>query len=229
MSIRLLIIFSITIFLLTACAARTLAPLPLLLRPRFGDGHPARYHPNSPPHCLVHTQARDQPVTVTACAEDGTGDTVIFNELLEALTPALNETDSYRYRTLYRYTDGGRYVDDVLSVELEGVHTGLLAAPEKASSPSRHSPTTARMSTGTDLRSGSRTETIVTEDGFWVLGPDEPGWVAFNPATPADFTQLREMFPPLGILFTIGGGGSLYSRSARPIASDDVCGNPGWP
>ncbi len=152
-----------------------------------------------------------QPVTVTACAEDGTGDTVIFNELLQALTPALSEMDSYRYRTLYRYTEGGRYVDDDLSVELEGVHTGLLAAPVEGIFPITSQSYDRSDVILTDLRSGSRTETIVTEDGFWVLGPDEPGWVAFNPATPADFTNLAEMFSPLGILFTIGGGGSLIA------------------
>jgi ligand-binding sensor domain-containing protein len=196
--------------LLAACAPQTPAPLPLASAmpvPTMAILRIATQTPvlSTSPTSLLVTDS----VTIPTCAEDGTGDTRAFNELLESLAPSVYEMDSYRYRTLYRYLEGDRYADGELSVEVEGAHNGLLSSPAESiltfgSQSYEHSNVVV-----TDLHSGARTETIVTEDGFWVREEDNMGWVAFDPATPADLSNLAEMFSPQVILFMVGGGGSL--------------------
>jgi hypothetical protein len=148
-------------------------------------------------------------VTIQPCVEDGTGDAVMFNELLESLASNVYKMDSFRYHTLYRYLESDRYADGELSVDVQGAHNGLLASPVESIFPLASQSYERSDVILTDLSSRSRTETIVTEDGFWVRESDEQGWVAFNPATPADLTNLAEMFSPQVVLFLVGGGGSL--------------------
>jgi ligand-binding sensor domain-containing protein len=125
--------------------------------------------------------------------------------------------DSYSYRTLYRYLAEGEFPEDELSVEVLGAHRGRL--PETPEPPFLlASRLNARSQVSvTDLRTGVRVESIVTEEGFWVREPDTPGWIEFSSARRDDLLILADVFSPQTALLPDGGTLFPYIYTEAPL------------
>lgn len=148
-----------------------------------------------------------EPVMIPSCTGGESGDTTIFNELVDSLALNLFEADSYRYHTLYRYTAEDGYADDDLSIDVKGAHSSLPTSNDEGFNYPSQTYERSHVAL-TNLTTMSNTELIVTGDGLWLRATDDPGWMALDSATSADMFNLMDMFsPPLVLSFMIGGGG----------------------
>ena len=176
---------------------------------------------STPPATLTPVpQIFGDTVTAPECVKGGQPDTKAFDELIESLMPSLYEMESFRYKTVYRYTTAEGYPEDELSVEVEGSLSGLLATPGDDWFYTFLTQIYGRSHTVlTDLRTRDRTEAIAIDDAFWIRAADSTtDWMAFT--DPAEMQNLAETFSPQILLLIMGVGDSHAPLMAQTETLD---------
>jgi ligand-binding sensor domain-containing protein len=178
--------------------------------------------PTPTPQLLADT------IEVSKCVANENSDQKTFEELLSSLVPYLNEMESYRYHTVYKYQVEGEYSEDALSVEISGAHSGRIPAPVNASDPD-----TPKLPVDLyeqsqvkqiDLRTRIQEEVIVNSQGFWARVAGEQGWIEFVGASPGELLLLPDTFSPQSIGTGIYG---FFTTSEQPplmSQTEDISG-----
>jgi hypothetical protein len=138
----------------------------------------------------------------------------------EVPIPEHSEMENFLYRTIYSYKSGDEYVDDDLSVEVLGAHSGLIPKPESGYFPLPSKQYKKSHFVSTDLRSGYRSESIVTDEGYWVRQGEDSVWMAFEGFPGENLSNMAEVLSPspYGIAMLVAGLGSV-ANYGTPVMS----------
>ncbi|MFC2026234.1 two-component regulator propeller domain-containing protein [Chloroflexota bacterium] len=149
-------------------------------------------------------------VEIPDCAPSDSKDDLLFQEVVEAISPKLSEMDSYRYRTLYYYKSGEIYAEDELALQIIGEHSSLMPDNEEYHAVDLESNAYKQSHTiMSDLHTGEQSEMILTEEGIWTRNSDGSGWIEITQGDRWHIANLADIFSPESAVALVGNGGAI--------------------
>ena len=147
---------------------------------------------------LVNPLAFDLP----ECVPGGDAQPQTYYTVTNQLWPDLMAWESYRYHAFYFYNSGDDYAENELALEITSARANRIGSIEDLDIQGYYQiPLIQQVYTGNhtqvrDLKHGTQSEYVITEQGAWLKPQDDQPWLALTTAAPADLITSHDIFGP---------------------------------